>query len=38
MENVRYGGWTTATAERLLVAARTLFTQPTVDVLEEFRG
>jgi 2-methylcitrate dehydratase PrpD len=38
MENVRYGGWTTTTAERLLAAARTLFTQPTLGVLEDFRG
>ena len=38
MENARYGGWTTATAERLLAAASTLITQPTLGVLEEFRG
>ena len=37
MENARYGGWTSAEAERVLLASRTLFTQPTLDRLEEFR-
>ncbi|MGH9256732.1 MAG: MmgE/PrpD family protein, partial [Vicinamibacterales bacterium] len=38
MENARYGGWTDATAERLLLVSRTLFDQPTLNALEEFRG
>ena len=37
-ENARYGGWTPAAAERLLLASRTLFTQPTLDVLKECRA
>ena len=38
MDNALYGGWTAASAERLLAASRELFTQPTLDVLKEFRG
>jgi 2-methylcitrate dehydratase PrpD len=38
LDNARYGGWTAAQAERLRDASRTLFTQPTLDVLKEFRG
>jgi 2-methylcitrate dehydratase PrpD len=36
-ENARYGGWASAMAERLLTASRTLFAQPTLDVLRDFR-
>ena len=38
MENAQYGGWTPAQAARLLAASRSLFTQPTLDVLKEFRA
>lgn len=38
MDNARYGGWTAAQAERLRELSRTLFTQPTLDALEECRG
>jgi 2-methylcitrate dehydratase PrpD len=38
IENARYGGWSTAAAERLLVVSRHLFTEPTLDVLKELRG
>ena len=38
MENARYGGWSIAMAERLLATSKTLFTQPNVNVFEEFRG
>ena len=38
VENARYGGWTTPAADRLLVASRQLFTEPTLDVLKEFRA
>jgi 2-methylcitrate dehydratase PrpD len=38
LDNARYGGWTAATAERLRDISRTLFTQPTLDVLKEFRA
>jgi 2-methylcitrate dehydratase PrpD len=37
-DNARYGGWSTATAERLCDLSRTLFTQPTLEALKEFRG
>jgi 2-methylcitrate dehydratase PrpD len=38
LENARYGGWQSARAERLLLAANTLFSQPALDALEEFRA
>jgi 2-methylcitrate dehydratase PrpD len=38
IENARYGGWTDAAAERLLGVSRQLFTEPTLDVLKEFRA
>ena len=38
MENAQYGGWQAAQAERLLLATRSLFTRPSLDVLEEFRA
>jgi hypothetical protein len=38
MDNALYGGWTAASAERLLTASRQLFTQPTLDNLKEFRA
>jgi len=38
VENARYGGWTTPAADRLLVASRQLFSEPTLDVLKEFRA
>ena len=38
MENAQYGGWSAAQAERLLLASRSLFTQPALDSLEEFRA
>lgn len=37
MENAQYGGWTAAAAERLLLASRSLFTQPALNVLKELR-
>ena len=37
MENARYGGWAIADAERALLASRSLFTQPTLRLLQEFR-
>jgi 2-methylcitrate dehydratase PrpD len=37
MENARYGGWTSAMGERLLTASRTLFAEPTLEVLRDFR-
>ena len=38
MDNARYGGWTPEAAERLRDLAATLFTQPTLDALQEFRA
>ena len=38
MENARYGGWTDAMAARLREVSRTLFAQPTLDGLREFRA
>lgn len=38
MENARYGGWSSTTAERLLATSRTVFSQPTLDMLAQFRG
>jgi 2-methylcitrate dehydratase PrpD len=38
MDNARYGGWSTATAERLRDLLRRLFAQPALDGLREFRG
>jgi hypothetical protein len=38
VENARYGGWTSTAADRLLVTSRQLFTEPTLEVLKEFRG
>jgi 2-methylcitrate dehydratase PrpD len=38
MRNAQFGGWTAAAAERLLLASRSLFTQSTLDVLEEWRA
>ena len=38
MDNALCGGWTGASAEGLLAASRRLFTQPTLDVLKEFRA
>jgi 2-methylcitrate dehydratase PrpD len=38
MENAQYGGWTPARAEHLLLATRTLFSQPSLALLEEFRA
>ncbi len=38
MDNALYGGWTAASAERLLGASRQLFTQPTLQSLKEFRA
>jgi 2-methylcitrate dehydratase PrpD len=37
MENAGYGGWTSEMAECLLDASRTLFSQPTLHVLQDFR-
>jgi 2-methylcitrate dehydratase PrpD len=38
VENARYGGWTSEIAHRLLAVSRTLFAQPTLEGLQEFRG
>jgi 2-methylcitrate dehydratase PrpD len=38
VENAQYGGWTAALAQRLLVGSRSLFTQPNLDALQEFRA
>lgn len=38
MDNAQHGGWTSALAERLLLASRSLFTQPTLNLMEEFRA
>lgn len=38
MDNARYGEWPEALAERLRDASRTLFAQPTLDLLTEFRA
>ena len=38
MENARYGGWTSEIAHRLLAVSRTVFAQPTLEGLQEFRG
>lgn len=38
IDNARYGGWTAAQAERLRDLSRTLFAEPTLDALTEFRG
>ena len=37
-ENAAYGGWQSAQAERLLLAARSLYSRPSLDALEEFRA
>jgi hypothetical protein len=37
VENARYGGWTDASATRLLDVSRRLFTEPTLDILKQFR-
>ena len=37
MENARYGGWTAEVAARLLAVSRTLFAQPTLEPLRDFR-
>ena len=37
MGNARYGGWTLPIAEQLLAASRTLFAQPTLELLRGFR-
>jgi 2-methylcitrate dehydratase PrpD len=37
-ENATHGGWSEASAERLLQASRRLFTEPTLAILSEFRG
>ena len=36
-ENALYGGWTSKQAERLLHVSRTLFTQPSLEVLREWQ-
>jgi 2-methylcitrate dehydratase PrpD len=38
MENAQYGGWPTAMAQRLLATSRTLFAEPTLGALQEFRS
>jgi 2-methylcitrate dehydratase PrpD len=38
MENARYGGWAPAIGGHLLNASRTVFSEPTVEGLREFRG
>ncbi|OFW51156.1 MAG: 2-methylcitrate dehydratase [Acidobacteria bacterium RIFCSPLOWO2_12_FULL_68_19] len=37
-DNARHGGWTEAKAERFLELSRTLFAQPTLEALKEFRA
>ena len=37
-DNARYGGWSQDSAERLLTASHTLFTQPTLAALQGFRA
>ena len=37
MGNARHGGWTIEMAERLLAASPTLFAQPTLELLRDFR-
>jgi 2-methylcitrate dehydratase PrpD len=37
VENARYGGWTDTAATRLLDVSRRLFTEPTLDILKQFR-
>lgn len=36
-ENARYGGWTDETAGRWLDVSRRVFTEPTLDILKQFR-
>jgi 2-methylcitrate dehydratase PrpD len=38
MDNARYGGWDDAMAERFLQLAAEIFTQPTLERLQEFRA
>jgi len=38
IDNARYGGWTVVQAGRLRDVSRTLFGQPTLDVLKELRA
>jgi 2-methylcitrate dehydratase PrpD len=38
MDNAIYGGWTTASAERLLGASRTIFKESSLDVMKAFRA
>jgi 2-methylcitrate dehydratase PrpD len=38
MDNAIYGGWSMATAERLLRASRTIFTEPSLEPMKAFRG
>ena len=37
LENACYGGWAPAIAEHLLNASRTVFSEPTVELLRDFR-
>ena len=37
MENAQYGGWTATDAERVLLASRSLFAQPALDLLGDLR-
>lgn len=37
MDNTIYGGWSTASAERLLDASRTIFREPSLEVMKQFR-
>jgi 2-methylcitrate dehydratase PrpD len=38
MDNAAYGGWTADAADRLLRASRTIFTEPSLDAMKEFRA
>jgi 2-methylcitrate dehydratase PrpD len=38
MDNAIYGGWSTAAAERLLRASRTIVTEPSLEAMKAFRG
>ena len=38
LDNAIYGGWPAAAAERFLRASRTIFSEPLLDVMKEFRA
>jgi 2-methylcitrate dehydratase PrpD len=38
IDNVMYGGWDAASAERLMRASRAIFKEPSLDLMKDFRA